>query len=90
MRKVTMDAKAYFTAYFSREELAEALGRSPKTLDRWDLNGLGPPRVQVGKLVLYRKAAVEKWLLDREQKRSEDGEKNPVDQQKGVNGGAIT
>jgi hypothetical protein len=66
-----LDAKSPFSDYFSREELAQALGRSAKTLDRWDLNGLGPPRVQIGKLVLYRKAAVERWLLDREGKRLE-------------------
>jgi hypothetical protein len=54
--------------YFTREELAEALGRTTKTLDRWDLNGLGPPRVQIGKLILYSKKTVEKWLREREGK----------------------
>jgi predicted DNA-binding transcriptional regulator AlpA len=66
-----LEPKGPLSDYFTREELAQALGRTVKTLDRWNLNGLGPPRVQIGKLVLYRKAAVEKWLLDREGKRHE-------------------
>lgn len=65
-----MDAKNQnpLSNYFTREELAEALGRTTKTLDRWDLNGLGPPRVQLGRLVFYHKKTVEKWLREREGK----------------------
>jgi hypothetical protein len=63
-----LNTKKPLSDYFTCEELAEALGRTTKTLDRWDLNGLGPPRVQVGKLILYNKKTVEDWLRQREGK----------------------
>jgi len=54
------------SGYLTKSDLAKALGLTCKTLDRWQINGLGPPRVQVGKLVLYRQEMIESWLQERE------------------------
>jgi hypothetical protein len=60
--------KPPLTEYFTRQELADLLGRTTTTLDRWDLNGLGPPRIQLGRLVFYHRKTVAKWLREREGK----------------------
>jgi hypothetical protein len=50
----------------SREDLANELGRSVRTLDRWHQERLGPPRIKIGKLIVYRKTAVLDWLNNNE------------------------
>jgi hypothetical protein len=54
--------------FLTKEELATELRRNPRTLDRWEALGMGPPRTHVGRQVLYRRASVEKWLASREQR----------------------
>jgi hypothetical protein len=53
--------------FLSKEELAAELRRNPRTLDRWAVLGMGPPRTRVGRNVLYRRASVQKWLAAQEQ-----------------------
>jgi hypothetical protein len=53
--------------FLTKEELAAELRRNPRTLDRWDVLGVGPPRTLVGRQVLYRRASVERWLAAQEQ-----------------------
>ena len=53
--------------FLTKEELAAELRRNPRTLDRWDALGVGPPRTRVGRQVLYRRASVQKWLAAQEQ-----------------------
>jgi hypothetical protein len=53
--------------FLTREELASALRRSPRTLDRWEVLRMGPPRTLVGRAILYRRASVQKWLAAQEQ-----------------------
>jgi hypothetical protein len=48
--------------FLTKEELAAELRRNPRTLDRWDALGVGPPRTHVGRKVLYRRVSVQKWL----------------------------
>ena len=55
--------------FLTKEELAAELRRNPRTLDRWDALGLGPPRTRVGRRVLYRRASVGRWLTAQEQRR---------------------
>ena len=52
--------------FLNKEELAAELRRNPRTLDRWDVLGIGPPRTRVGRRILYRRASVQKWLLAQE------------------------
>ena len=52
--------------FVTREKLAVEIDRSPRTLDRWHKQNIGPPRTKVGNLVLYRVAAVQRWLLENE------------------------
>ncbi|SHH16695.1 helix-turn-helix transcriptional regulator [Bradyrhizobium erythrophlei] len=52
--------------YISRDDLAAKLGKSVKTLVRWELDGKGPPVTRVGRDVLYRIPSVEKWLQAQE------------------------
>jgi hypothetical protein len=53
--------------FLTKEELAAELRRNPRTLDRWAVLGMGPPRTHVGRKVLYRQASVQKWLAAQEQ-----------------------
>ena len=53
--------------FLTTEELAAELRRNPRTLDRWAVLGMGPPRTHVGRKVLYRRTSVQKWLAAQEQ-----------------------
>jgi hypothetical protein len=51
-------------ALLTQERLAEKLGdTSERTLERWRVEGTGPPFVKAGRKVLYRPEDVEQWLL---------------------------
>jgi hypothetical protein len=52
--------------FLTKEELAAELRRNPRTLDRWDVLHMGPPRTHVGRKVFYRRASVRKWLAAQE------------------------
>ncbi len=56
--------------YISREQLAKELGKALRTIDRWETRRIGPPRVVIGRMILYRKETVREWLLSREQQRN--------------------
>jgi predicted DNA-binding transcriptional regulator AlpA len=60
--------QAPITAEFMEpQELAKELGKSERTLHRWHVERVGPPRVVVGRMVLYRRASVLEWLRSREE-----------------------
>jgi hypothetical protein len=50
----------------STEEVAEVLGRPPRTLRQWRYLGVGPKYLKVGAAVRYRPRDVEKWLKAQE------------------------
>ena len=50
------------TEYLSIEDLARELNRSPRTIARWHTARIGPPRIKVKKLILYKRSDVERWL----------------------------
>jgi len=54
------------TEYLTPDELALSLGIGLRTLSRWHALRIGPPRISIGHLVLYRISAVEAWLRDNE------------------------
>ena len=58
--------------YVNREQLAKELGKTLRTIDRWERRRIGPPRVVIGRMILYRKEAVREWLLSQEQPRGKD------------------
>ena len=62
-----MSNSEILSEFFTKEELAAELRRNPRTLDRWEVLGMGPPRTHVGRKVLYRRASVQKWLVAQEQ-----------------------
>jgi hypothetical protein len=53
--------------YIPRPKLAADIGKSVKTLVRWELDGRGPPVTRIGRDVLYYIPSVEKWLRSQEQ-----------------------
>ena len=65
------NSTAVLDGYLTRENLAAQLGKSMRTIDRWEMHRSGPPRVLIGKTVLYRLESVRDWLLSREQRRGE-------------------
>ena len=56
--------------YLTKSELATILRKSTRTLDRCDLTGDGPPKVQIGRTVLYRRESVAEWLRSCERRRT--------------------
>lgn len=48
--------------YFTAERLAEVLNVSPRTIARWNAVGTGPPRIRVGKLILFDVIKLHDWL----------------------------
>ena len=53
--------------YWSKEEMANDLGVTPRTLDRWWAERKGPPRVYIGRTPYYLKSSGRKWLESHEQ-----------------------
>ena len=53
--------------YLTQAEAAVELPRNPRTLERWHLLGIGPPRVRIGRQIFYRRSSLLKWLEAREQ-----------------------
>jgi predicted DNA-binding transcriptional regulator AlpA len=64
-----MSAPLIGTEYLTLQQLARELGLSPRTLARWHVQRVGPPRTCIGKLVLFRRASVLAWLQGHEENR---------------------
>src|SRR3954451_5385206 len=64
--RYALDEHLTLGEYVTPEQLAQHLGKSTRTLARWHARRIGPPRCSVGKLILYRVAAVRTWLAERE------------------------
>jgi predicted DNA-binding transcriptional regulator AlpA len=56
-------AQSVLEGFLSREQLAQQLGLSLRTIDRWEALHKGPPRFCVGRTVLYSIQAVREWML---------------------------
>jgi predicted DNA-binding transcriptional regulator AlpA len=48
--------------YLTTKRLAAKLGKSPRTIARWTSVGTGPPRIRIGKLILFDVIKVQQWL----------------------------
>jgi len=64
--KATSSKQLLLDGYLRREELAQQLGVSPRTIDRWQTSRCGPPRVAIGRTILYSTASVREWLQSKE------------------------
>ncbi len=53
--------------YLTPAQLAEELGKSPRTIARWDRLRIGPPKTTIGKNPYYRRVGVREWMLRQEQ-----------------------
>jgi predicted DNA-binding transcriptional regulator AlpA len=53
--------------YLRREELAHQLCVSARTIDRWQTLRCGPPRVTIGRTILYNLDSVRQWLRSNEE-----------------------
>jgi hypothetical protein len=60
------NSEPILSQFFTKEELAAELGRNARTLDRWEVLGMGPPRTLVGRQILYRRSSVQRWLAAQE------------------------
>ena len=54
--------------FLRREQLAEQLEKSERTLDRWHALRIGPPRICIGRTIFYDIRSVRAWLSSREQR----------------------
>jgi len=61
-------ADALTAEFMSRSELRTLLDISERQERDWHTRRIGPPRVQIGHLVLYRREAVLSWLRSQEKK----------------------
>jgi hypothetical protein len=52
--------------YLTKPELANALKRTVRTLDRMILHGDGPPITRIGRTMLFRRDGVPEWQRLRE------------------------
>ena len=52
--------------YASAQRVASMLGVSVRTLSRWDATRIGPPKIKVGKLILFELGKLAEWLASRE------------------------
>jgi len=55
-----------FSGLLSRPELAAAIAKSERTLQRWEALRLGPPVTRVGQTPYYREESIREWLLGNE------------------------
>lgn len=54
------------------DELARHLGVSPRTAEKWRVQGGGPPYSRVRSVVVYDLDRVDAWLGEREQASTSD------------------
>jgi predicted DNA-binding transcriptional regulator AlpA len=60
--KADSQDSAVLAGYIAPAELCRQLGKTRRTIDRWHALGLGPPRVVVQRMILYRVQDVRAWL----------------------------
>jgi hypothetical protein len=65
-----MTATALLSGWISRKDLADELNVTVDTLGRWEARRFGPPCVRAGRMVLYRRRAVQDWLAAQELPRA--------------------
>lgn len=54
---------AILKGFINHQQLAQQLGRDPRTINRWSERGCGPPTLMPGGTRLYNVSEVRRWLL---------------------------
>ena len=62
--------------YANARRVASILGISVRTLSRWNAAGIGPPRIKVGRKVLFDLLKLPDWLTSRETYLNPKGKPN--------------
>lgn len=57
---------ALLDGWLTRARVAQEIGISVDTLQRWQTRRIGPPCVHIGRKVLYRADAFREWLISQE------------------------
>jgi hypothetical protein len=52
--------------YVSAQRVASMLNISVRTLSRWDAARIGPPKIKVGRLILFDVSKLTEWLANQE------------------------
>ena len=62
-KRAVLAKKGYLLKdYYTKRELAQALGFSITAINRWQSAGTGPPSILLGGIRLYSKAGVREWI----------------------------
>lgn len=56
--------------YLNTKQLAQRLGLHFHTLEKWRVEGKGPPFIRIGRTIKYRWWEVEKWMNERQFKNT--------------------
>jgi hypothetical protein len=62
------ESKPLLDDYLSPAELAGELGICNRTLLRWHLLGIAPPKTMIGRKIYYKRSSVAAWLDARERR----------------------
>ncbi len=62
-----MAEKKLLDDFFTRAALAGELGKSERTLERWERLGIGPPVTRLGNTPIYNIDGARAWLRAQEQ-----------------------
>jgi predicted DNA-binding transcriptional regulator AlpA len=65
-QSISASTPALLDGWLTRPRVAEEIGVSVDTLQRWETARTGPPCVRIGRKVLYRADAFREWLISRE------------------------
>ena len=60
------------TQLLTTKQAAEALNLSPRSLEKWRLDGCGPPFVKLGGSVRYRSVDLGAWVQERVRRSTSD------------------
>jgi hypothetical protein len=58
----------FMSEFMDENALATRLGVTCRTLRRWHVMRIGPPRTTCGRKILYKISSVMDWLVSREEK----------------------
>jgi|SRR6516162_9326880 len=72
----TCRAQYWVASIVGVQHVASMLGISIRILSRWDAAGIGPPKIKVGKLILFDIGKLTEWLASRETKPANVASRN--------------